>query len=79
MLRSVPNAETPQQLVDAINRSFFADGGMRPHEPLKLCFKLDRVRDWKTWLSHMGRRIVGLLGPSAPHVFQFVRRDSFST
>ena len=74
MLRSVPNAETPQQLVDAINRSFFADGGMRPHEPLKLCFKLDRVRDdWKTWLSHMGRRIVGLLGPSAPHVFQFVR------
>lgn len=57
-----------------INRHFFKTG-MRPHEPLQVCFKLDVVRDWKGWFECMGKRITGLLGPSAPHTFEFQRRD----
>ena len=76
LLRCVPNAETPDELVTAINTGFLKDQNMRPHEPLKVCFKLDAVRDWKTFLSAANKRVVGLLGPSAPHVFEFTRRDS---
>lgn len=71
----MPLAETPQSLITEINRKFLTDERVRPHEPLKTCFKLDMVRDWKSWFESLGKRITGLLGPSAPHTFEFQRRD----
>ena len=47
----------------------------RPHEPHRFVVKLDQIHDWKTWLGKLGRHIVGLGGPSAPHVFELVRRN----
>lgn len=77
MLRRVPVSETPDHLVQVINQHFLADPQMRPHERLKVSFKLDTIRDWKSWLAASGKRITGLLGPAAPHVLEFVRRDSY--
>ena len=62
-------------MISEINSKFFRDDRMRPHEPLKVAFKLDRIKNWKAWLECMGKRLTGLLGPAAPHVFEFVRRD----
>ncbi len=76
ILAKLPVAENPQDLVSALNTGFFKAQGMRPHEPVKSAFKLDHVRDWKSWLARGGKRISGIFGPSAPHWFEFVRRDS---
>ena len=62
-------------MIGEINSKFLRDDRMRPHEPLKVAFKLDRIRNWKAWLECMGKRLTGLLGPAAPHVFEFMRRD----
>ena len=76
ILAKLPVAEEPQDLVSALNSGFFKVAGMRPHEPVKAAFKLDHVRDWKGWLERGGKRVSGIFGPSAPHWFEFVRRDS---
>jgi len=47
----------------------------RPSEPKRYVWKLDQTRWWKPWLSLMGKSIVGIAGPSAPHVFYFERRN----
>lgn len=76
ILRKLPVAEEPHDLISALNTGFFNEPGMRPHEPVKSAFKLDHVRDWKSWLESGGKRISGIFGPSAPHWFEFVRRES---
>ena len=50
---------------------------MRPHEPIKVCLKLDAVRDWKSFFAHLRVRVTGIAGPGAPHWFEFSRRASF--
>ena len=73
----VPVAEDPKQLIGVINSKFLADPENRPHEPLKSCFKMDHIRDFKTWLAACGRKTVGIFGPSAPHVFEFRLRSRY--
>lgn len=73
--RKLPECETPAMLVEALNGSFLRDSGMRPHEPLKVAFKLDEIHDWKAWLAQGVRKVSGIAGPSAPHWFEFIRRD----
>ena len=76
MKSKVPVAQTPNELVGIINSKFLSQPHNRPYEPLKSCFKLDYVRDYKTWLSHCGKKTVGIFGPSAPHFFEFRLRSS---
>lgn len=76
MKSKVPVAQTPNELVGIINSKFLSQPRNRPYEPLKSCFKLDYVRDYKTWFSHCGKKTVGIFGPSAPHFFEFRLRSS---
>lgn len=48
----------------------------RPYEAGRFVCRLDRVRNWKEWLAHLGKKITGIFGPRAPHVFEFIRRES---
>lgn len=64
-------------MIGALNSGFFKQSGMRPHEPVKAAFKLDAVRNWKGWFEKTGKKVSGIYGPSAPHWFEFIRRDGF--
>ena len=46
----------------------------RPYEALRFCIKLDQIRDFKVWLSFVGRTLSGHGGPAAPHSFVFTLR-----
>lgn len=48
----------------------------RPKEAIRCSFKQDFVRDWKAYFESTGKRVAGIFGPSAPHYFEFRRRDS---
>jgi len=69
-------AESPAKLIDVINAKFLSQPENRPHEALKSCFKMDYIRDWKSWLAKCGKKVVGIFGPSAPHWFEFRQRNS---
>ncbi len=46
----------------------------RPHEPVACVRRIDHIRDWKGYFASMGRHLCGIGGPSAPKVFNFIRR-----
>ena len=76
MKNNVAVAESPAKLIDVINAKFLSQPENRPHEALKSCFKMDYIRDWKSWLAKCGKKVVGIFGPSAPHWFEFRQRNS---
>ena len=47
----------------------------RPHEKDRFCIQVGKVRDWATWLQPLKIHLAGVGGPSAPHSFEFVRRQ----
>jgi len=47
----------------------------RQHEKLNYVIAMNNIRDWKSWLECLGKKLVGIGGPSAPHVFEFCRRE----
>ena len=53
----------------------FLDLGTRAHEKLREAVVLDRVRNWKDYFGFMALQMKGHTGPTAPRVFQFVRRS----
>ena len=65
--------ETPEQLRRLLNQKFMPK--TRRTEPTREAFKLDVIRDWKSYLACLGRKITGIAGPDAPHHFEFVRRS----
>ena len=66
-------AKTVEDFLVSMNR--FANSCWRPHESIGLAFKLDKIRGWKLYFAHLGKKLVGIGGPSAPHHFEFVRRE----
>lgn len=50
----------------------------RPHEPGRYVVKMDFCRNWKTFLQQIGKRVTGIAGPSAPHVFHICPRNTLS-
>lgn len=60
-------------------RRFFTQCRARIYEPLKLVTRMDWVRDWKSWLFAMKKKIVGIAGQAAPHVFEFILRSGSPT
>ena len=64
--------DTIQDFVAAIGR--WLKGYNRPHEPNRYVVQLDQHRDWKHWLLDLDMQIVGIFGPTAPHLFMFVPR-----
>ncbi|CAE7278876.1 unnamed protein product [Symbiodinium sp. CCMP2592] len=53
----------------------FLDLGTRTHEKLREAVVVDRVRNWKDYFGFMALQMKGHTGPTAPRVFQFVRRS----
>ena len=51
----------------------------RPHERIHFVHRVDRVRDWKGLLAHMGRHLRGIGGPNAPKVFEFSKLQRILT
>lgn len=47
----------------------------RPHEPKKVVLPVEAVRDWKGYFQTMNRTIRGIAGQTAPHYFEFVKRE----
>lgn len=45
----------------------------RPHEARRFVSKVDKCRDWKSFLEHMDVHVTGIGGPAAPHEFVFQR------
>ncbi len=56
----------------------FAANLRRPFEPLRRVVVVDKVRDWKTHVEHIPKRVVGIAGPTAPRVFDMVRREGWT-
>ena len=69
--------ETPNQFV-AIIQNFLntLQGRPWPVEARRRAFLLTQMRSWTTWLSKCGMTLHGHTGPSAPHVFSFLRRHA---
>ena len=65
--------EDPAAFVAAIN-GFMQNLGQTT-EMWHRCVKLDHVRNWKQWLSHLSVHVTGIGGPGAPHRFRFERRS----
>ncbi len=69
-------AEVVDDFVKGINR--FLQVLVRPYEKrFRLVLRMDRIRNWKSYLHQLGVRIEGIGGPSAPHVFDFIKRCGF--
>lgn len=51
---------------------------VRPHERDRHTLLLHAIRDWKSHLAGLAKRIIGIAGPTAPHVFHFCRRSGHS-
>jgi hypothetical protein len=66
--------EDPAASVRAIS-GFMQDFGQTT-EVWHNCVKLDFVRNWKEWLSHVAVHVSGVGGPGAPHRFRFERRSN---
>lgn len=49
----------------------------RQHERDRMCLIVSQVRDWKSYLAHLGKTITGIAGPTAPRVFDFVQRGAY--
>ena len=64
--------EDPTAFVRAISK-FMQELGQTT-EVWHQCVKLDHVRDWRGWLSHLRVHVQGIGGPGAPHRFRFERR-----
>jgi hypothetical protein len=50
----------------------------RPNENEHRCVIVDKVRDWKAYLSTTQKHVAGIGGPSAPRVFEMVLRSGSS-
>jgi len=56
----------------------FAENLQRPFERLRRVVMVDKVRDWKTHVEYIPKRVVGIAGPTAPRVFDMVRREGWT-
>ena len=43
----------------------------RPYAKQAQVLRFDNIRNWKSFLGFLGKRIKGIAGPSAPHLFEF--------
>lgn len=53
----------------------FAQSLHRPSEQIRRVIQMDVMRDWKTYVEHIPKRVQGIAGPTAPRVFDMVRRE----
>lgn len=70
--KRLPRAETLDEFETSLNE-FLAQLN-RPHEPLHYVWRINHVRNWKVWLEQLGKKLGGIGGPSAPHVYEFAAR-----
>lgn len=49
----------------------------RHHEKNAKVLRFDNIRNWKSYLACMGKKIKGIAGPSAPHLFEFSRAGTW--
>ena len=69
--------EDPCQFVDVIQNFLGTLHGKQwPAHVRRSAFRLDVVHDWVAWLDGVGMVLHGHTGPSAPHAFSFLRRES---
>lgn len=53
----------------------FAQSLHRPSEQIRRVIQMDVMRDWKTYVEHIPKRVQGIAGPTASRVFDMVRRE----
>ena len=70
----LPLAETLHDFAEAFN--IFLHGVHRPYEKHKYVIKLQQIRDWKSFLGLIRKKVTGIMGQSAPHVFSCVKRST---
>jgi hypothetical protein len=73
-VRRHPCLKTPDDFVKCLD-TFLKETTKRPHEKDRFAVKVERVRDWSAWLKPIKAHLTGVGGPSAPHSFEFVRRE----
>ena len=66
--------QTPKDFEKCLD-NFLKHKVVRPCEKLRFAIKVDRVRDWATWLQLLQVHLRGIGGPSAPHRFRFERQS----
>ena len=70
--RRLSTADHPDDFVKSLDE--FQRKEPRRYEPEHYAFKLDQIRDWKSWVAQVPQKLTGIAGPAAPHLFQFRQR-----
>ena len=67
-------AETLEDFAEALK--IFLTKVHRPYERHRLVIKLQQIRDWKSFLDRIPKKVTGIAGQGAPHVLACVKRSS---